>query len=178
MHFLSIISVFFISMTQSSDIEHLLTEQGSFDIANIEFMKYGKFVLGAVVGASVEGTGNIRNECLADVASIITSGYHIYYYGADYMETNEELALAWAITYMVKGFETWFNIDCVVIAEFTQGLTANMTDSFGPSNEVEASKPSRVSRPNVKNHDENYNNGEMPDDQELPWYDDGSSNEN
>jgi hypothetical protein len=28
------------------------------------------------------------------------------------------------------------------------------------------------------NHDEDYNNGQMPGDQELPWYDDGSSEEN
>jgi hypothetical protein len=100
-------------------------------------MKYASFTLGAVVGSSVEGTGNIRNECLADVASIITSGYHIYYYGMDYMENNEELALAWAITYMVKGFETWFNINCVVIAEFTDGLTGNITSGFGTDDSEE-----------------------------------------
>lgn len=89
----------------------------------MEFIKYGQFALGAVVGASVESTGNIVNKCAADISSVIVSAYHIYYYMMDYLETNEELALAWSITYMVKAFETWYNIACPVLQEWKDGLT-------------------------------------------------------
>lgn len=149
MHFLTIISVLLISFGQSSmpkdlsllqESETLLgiMSQGTdslqvsqIALSDVEFMKYIYFTLGAVVGASVESSGNIANECLADVASIITSSYHIYYYMMDYMDTNEELALAWSITYMVKGFETWYNIDCVVLQEWKDGLTSNITGTIG-----------------------------------------------
>ena len=93
---------------------------------DIEFMKYIYFSLGAVVGASVESTGNLKNECAADITSIIVSGYHIYYYMMDYMETQEELALVWSITYMVKGFETWYNIDCAKLQEWKDGLAGSI----------------------------------------------------
>lgn len=131
--------------------ESLLVDQISF--VGLDFTKYLKFTLGAVVGASVESMGNIRNGCLADVASLITSGYHIYYYMTSYIQTEKDLALAWSITYMVKLFDTWFNIRCEAIKEFGQGLTGNMT---APS--------TKASRPYVMNHDAGYNNGTMPED--------------
>ena len=108
---------------------------------DVDVLKYGEFALGAIVGASVESTGNIANDCAADISQIVVSGYHIYYYMMDYMETQEELALAWSITYMVKGFETWFNIDCPVLQDFKNGLTSNITDTVTPNDyEKRASK--------------------------------------
>ena len=50
--------------------------------------KYFKFTAGAIVGAAVEGGENFKNKCVADIASIITSAYHIYYYMTDYMEND------------------------------------------------------------------------------------------
>ena len=87
MHLLSIISVFLISSGSASltdiDFNHLSvlqTQEG-------EILPYVYFTLGAVVGGSVESTGNIKNLCAADITSIIVSSYHIYYYMMDYMES-------------------------------------------------------------------------------------------
>ena len=132
------------------------------------------FGLGAVVGASVESTGNIKNLCAADITQIIVSGYHIYYYMMDYMESQEELALAWSITYMVKAFETWYNIECEVLQEWKDGLTSNITASIsGDSEEPET----QSSRPKVLNHDESYNNKEEPGEQNMPWFDQNEDGE-
>ena len=147
--------------TQSPQVAQFLPEW------NLE--AFGKFALGSIVGAAVESTGNIENGCLADLASLTTSGYHIYYYMNDYATSNDELALAWSITYMVKGFDVWFKIRCGFISDFTSGLTSDVS---GDPPKAESSRPS------VMNHDEDFNNGKMPEDQEQPWYDDNSNSEN
>jgi len=97
-------------------------------------LPYVYFVLGFTVGACVESTGNIKNLCAADVASVVVSGYHIYYYMNEYSETSKELALAWSVTYMVKAFETWYNIQCPIIQEWKAGIE---TSIFGGDEEME-----------------------------------------
>ena len=81
------------------------------------YLKYLYFTGGAIVGASVEGSENFKDECIGDIAAIISSAYHIYYYMTDYMENETELSLAWSVTYMVKMFEIWYNIKCEALAE-------------------------------------------------------------
>ena len=120
------------------EVTQAATEE-SFDI-----MRYVKFVGGAIVGASVEGAENIPNECLADVAKMISSVYHVYYYMMDYIEDKDNLALAWSITYMVKGFETWYNLDCTGFGD--------QMDAFSQSIGIPTGEEAGY-RPIVENHD-------------------------
>jgi hypothetical protein len=67
---------------------------------------------GFVVGISATQAENVQNECIAGAFSIVDSAWNVYYYMDKYMTTEEEVHMAWGITYLVKGFEMAYSIDC------------------------------------------------------------------
>lgn len=55
---------------------------------------------------------NVENTCVAGIASILESGYSIYYYVNEYIEYEEEEDLAWAFTYVVTSASVITDFDC------------------------------------------------------------------
>lgn len=72
------------------------------------------FTTGLLVGLSTEYATDVNNECLADSAAIMISAVNTYEYMNVYIESEEEdnVALAYALTYMIDGFEKSSTIDC------------------------------------------------------------------
>ena len=66
------------------------------------------------------------------------------------------------MVYMVKGFETYTSIRCEAVKEWQKGLdTTDM--AIQPT-------PPAVEAPRVGNHDQAYEDGEMPEEIVVPWY--------
>ena len=55
---------------------------------------------------------NVQNECVAGLFSTVDSAWNVYYYMDKYMATESEVHMAWGITYLVKGFEEAYSLDC------------------------------------------------------------------
>jgi len=72
------------------------------------------FAAGLLVGLSTEYATDVNNECLADAASIIISSVNTYEYMMVYIDSEEEdnVALAYALTYIIDLTETSGTIDC------------------------------------------------------------------
>ena len=68
------------------------------------------FSMGALVGASVEITGNLNNLCFADINAIITAAYYVIFFLIEYDETQNPLTLSWSIFYLFKTLETSYNV--------------------------------------------------------------------
>ena len=76
------------------------------------WIDWGLLVMGFALGVSSTQAENIPNKCIADSFAIVNSGWNVYYYMDQYMQTEEDVQMAWGITYLVKGFEDAYTIDC------------------------------------------------------------------
>lgn len=76
------------------------------------YTEWGLFAAGFGIGVSSTQAENIQNECIAGIFSSVDAAWNVYYYMDKYMKTEEEVHMAWGITYLVKGFETLYNVDC------------------------------------------------------------------
>ena len=68
---------------------------------NVSWDDYGTFLGGVAVGAGVVVGANVSNTCVASVASLITEIYSIYHYLADYLNSGNQLSIAYGMTYLV-----------------------------------------------------------------------------
>jgi hypothetical protein len=64
---------------------------------------------------------NTDNTCVASICSLITDAYSIYHYLNDYENTNNDLDIAYTMTYLVEAFNSGFNVDCTA-ASFSTPL--------------------------------------------------------
>ena len=88
------------------------------------------FAGGTLVGWMATNAENFSNECLGDIASIVDAGYNVYFYMDTYMETQEDVQMAWAITYLIKGFEKVYSLECSTVEA---DINKWITDTFGVS---------------------------------------------
>ena len=83
------------------------------------WVQWTLFTLGILLGGLVEFVANWDEwPCLSDIASLLESAYLIYFYIASYIETGDGEDIAYATLYLVKGFETGFDIRCGAGDEF------------------------------------------------------------
>ena len=98
------------------------------------------FTTGLLVGLSTEYATDVSNECLADSAAIIISAVNTYEYMNVYIESGEEdnVALAYALTYMIDGFEKSSTIDCSTLEdELNDWLTGGSSSAPAPIYKVD-----------------------------------------
>ena len=76
------------------------------------WVDWGLFAVGVGLGVSSTQAENIPNECIAGSFAVVNSGWNVYYYMDQYMQTEEDVQMAWGITYLVKGFEDAYTLDC------------------------------------------------------------------
>jgi len=84
------------------------TQANSFD--NISWNSYMTFLGGVTVGGAVVMGSNVQNKCLSGVTKLIINSYSIYHYLNNYMTTQSQASIAYAMTYVVQMFNAGFNI--------------------------------------------------------------------
>ena len=76
------------------------------------YTQWALLFAGVAIGLSSTNAENIDNKCIAGSIKTVDSAWNVYYYMDLYMQTEDEVYMAWGVTYMVKGFEVAYNIDC------------------------------------------------------------------
>ena len=105
----TILSLFSISSTSAQQ------EINTSDIdTNLDNLEWALFSAGVLAGFAEAEAQNLGNDCLADAATIIFSSVHSYNYMMEYVEGNQtdNIALAYGLTYIIMGFDTYSTIDC------------------------------------------------------------------
>jgi hypothetical protein len=90
--------------------------------SSVSYEDYGIFLGGVVVGGGVVLGSNTDNTCVASICALITDSYSIYHYLNDYMNTNNQLDIAYGMTYLVEAFNSGFNVECTS-SSFSTPLT-------------------------------------------------------
>ena len=83
------------------------------------WVQWTLYILGILLGGIVEFVANWDDwPCLSDIAGLLESAYLIYFYIASYISTGDAEDIAYATLYLVKGFESGFDINCGAGSEF------------------------------------------------------------
>ncbi len=93
----------------------------------MENLEWALFSAGVLAGFAEAEAQNLGNDCLSDAATIIFSAVHSYNYMMDYVETNQtdNIALAYGLTYIIMGFDTYANIDCSTLEDDIENWNSN-----------------------------------------------------
>lgn len=76
----------------------------------LTYLEWITFAAGTTLGAAIEMSINVSDQCLSSVASTLQSAYLVYYYLSNYLLTNSDDNVAYATSYLVKMMRAGYDL--------------------------------------------------------------------